>query len=139
MEINKIELKNEFIRKDYDSFFKHAFEIANFLIVRKYVIPKEEREDIVQDCMESLWNKLVEGKIDPERGDLMSFIWRNSSFKILDYLKKKKRREGIAYMISYDEILSDISFDEIKNDKSMKYSPDSVYEATTYSETYYYD
>lgn len=42
-------------------------------------------------------------------------------------------------MISYDEILSDISFDEIKNDKSMKYSPDSVYEATTYSETYYYD
>lgn len=37
----------------------------------------------------------------------MSFVWKNSTYKILDYLKKKNRREKIAYFLSYEEIISD--------------------------------
>ena len=37
----------------------------------------------------------------------MAFVWKNSTYKILDYLKKKKRRENIAYFCSYEEIMSD--------------------------------
>lgn len=108
MEINKDILKEEYLSGDYDSFFKDAIEITSFLLARKYHINPEDVEDVVQDCMVSLWEKHIQNKIDVNKGNLMSFIWRNSSYKILDYEKKRRRREGIAYFVSYDEIITDI-------------------------------
>lgn len=107
MEINKARMRDEYISGDYDSFFKDAAEVTGYLLNRKYVFEPEEKEDLLQDCLTSLWEKHLSNKIDTEKGDLMAFVWKNSTYKILDYLKKKKRREGIAYFVSYEEIISD--------------------------------
>lgn len=110
MDIDKMRLKNEYLSGDFDAFFKEAMEITDYLIVRKYYTIYEnpdEHADILQDCMVSLWEKHIANKIDADKGDLMAFIWKNSTYKILDYLKKKKRREGIAYFFSYEEIMTD--------------------------------
>ena len=108
MDIDKDVLKEEYLSGNYEAFFRDAMEITNFLLLRKYHINPEDIEDMVQDCMVSLWQKHIEHKIDVSKGNLMSFIWRNSSFKILDHEKKRKRREGIAYFLSYDEVITDI-------------------------------
>ncbi len=108
MEIDKDLLKDEYLSGDYNSFFRDAMEITSFLLSRKYHINPNDVEDVLQDCMVSLWEKHIEHKIDVTKGNLMSFIWKNSSFKILDHEKKRKRREGIAYFVSYDEIITDI-------------------------------
>lgn len=100
-------MRDEYISGDYDSFFKDAAEVTGYLLNRKYVFEPEEKEDLLQDCLTSLWEKHLSNKIDTEKGDLMAFVWKNSTYKILDYLKKKKRREGIAYFVSYEEIISD--------------------------------
>ena len=107
MEINKARMKDEYISGNYDSFFKDAAEVTGYLLNKKYVFGPEEKEDLLQDCLTSLWEKHLEHKIDVEKGDLMAFVWKNSTYKILDYLKKKKRRENIAYFFSYEEIMSD--------------------------------
>ena len=107
MEIDKAKMKNEYISGDYDSFFKDAAEVTGYLLNKKYVLEPEEKEDLLQDCLVSLWEKHLSNKIDTEKGDLMAFVWKNSTFKILDYLKKKKRWENIAYFFSYEEIMSD--------------------------------
>lgn len=107
MEIDKVRMKDEYLSGDYDSFFKDAAEVTGYLLNKKYVLAPEEKEDLLQDCLESLWDKHLKNKIDVEKGDLMAFVWKNSTYKILDYLKKKKRREGIAYFLSYEEVLSD--------------------------------
>ena len=108
MDIDKDLLKKEYLSGDYNSFFKAASEITSFLLARKYHINPNDMEDVLQDCMVSLWEKHIDNKIDIERGNLMAFIWKNSTYKILDYEKKRKRRENIAYFVSYDEIFTDI-------------------------------
>ena len=107
MEIDKARMKDEYIAGNYDSFFKDAAEVTGYLLNKKYVLEPEEKADLLQDCMVSLWEKHLDNKIDVEKGDIMAFVWKNSTYKILDYLKKKKRRENIAYFFSYEEILSD--------------------------------
>lgn len=107
MEIDKAKMRNEYISGNYDSFFKDAAEVTGFLLNKKYVFAPEEKEDLLQDCLASLWEKHLQNKIDVEKGDLMAFVWKNSTYKILDYLKKKKRRDNIAHFLSYEEIISD--------------------------------
>lgn len=107
MEIDKARMKSEYISGDYDSFFKDAAEVTGYLLNKKYVLEPEEKSDLLQDCMVSLWEKHLSNKINVDKGDLMAFVWKNSTYKILDYLKKKKRRENIAYFLSYEEVLSD--------------------------------
>lgn len=109
MNIDKKLLINEYKNGDYNSFFKSAAEITGFIISKKYytiAANEDEYRDLIQDCMVSLWEKHISNKINIEKGDLMSFIWKNSTFKIMDYLKKKKRRERIAAFVSYDEVIS---------------------------------
>lgn len=109
MNIDKKLLINEYKNGDYNSFFKSAAEITGFIISKKYytiAANEDEYRDLIQDCMVSLWEKHISNKINIEKGDLMSFIWKNSTFKIMDYLKKKKRRERIAVFVSYDEVIS---------------------------------
>ena len=100
-------MKDEYLSGNYDSFFKDAAEVTGYLLNKKYVFEPEEKADLLQDCMVSLWEKHLDHKIDTEKGDIMAFVWKNSTYKILDYLKKKKRRENIAYFFSYEEIMSD--------------------------------
>ena len=107
MEIDKARMKSEYISGDYDSFFKDAAEVTGYLLNKKYVLEPEEKADLLQDCMVSLWEKHLSNKINVDKGDLMAFVWKKSTYKILDYLKKKKRRENIAYFLSYEEVLSD--------------------------------
>ena len=112
MEIDKARMKDEYLSKDYDSFFKDAAEVTGYLLNKKYynVIEPEERNDVLQDCMVSLWEKHLDNKINTEKGDLMAFVWKNSTYKILDYLKKKNRRDKIAYFFSYEEVMSDNTY-----------------------------
>lgn len=107
MEIDKAKMRNEYLSGDYDSFFRDAAEVTGYLLNKKYVLAPEEKEDLLQDCLTSLWEKHLSNKINTDKGDLMSFVWKNSTYKILDYLKKKNRREKIAYFLSYEEIISD--------------------------------
>ena len=90
MEIDKARMKDEYIAGNYDSFFKDAAEVTGYLLNKKYVLEPEEKADLLQDCMVSLWEKHLDNKIDVEKGDIMAFVWKNSTYKILDYLKKKK-------------------------------------------------
>lgn len=112
MEIDKARMKDEYLSKDYDSFFKDAAEVTGYLLNKKYynVIEPEERNDVLQDCMVSLWEKHLDNKINTDKGDLMAFVWKNSTYKILDYLKKKNRRDKIAYFFSYEEVMSDNTY-----------------------------
>ena len=112
MEIDKARMKDEYLSKDYDSFFKDAAEVTGYLLNKKYynVIEPEERNDVLQDCMVSLWEKHLDNKINTGKGDLMAFVWKNSTYKILDYLKKKNRRDKIAYFFSYEEVMSDNTY-----------------------------
>lgn len=107
MEIDKAKMRDEYLSGDYDSFFRDAAEVTGYLLNKKYVLAPEEKEDLLQDCLTSLWEKHLSNKINTDKGDLMSFVWKNSTYKILDYLKKKNRREKIAYFLSYEEIISD--------------------------------
>lgn len=107
MEINKARMKDEYLSGNYDSFFKDAAEVTGYLLNKKYAFEPDEKADLLQDCMVSLWEKHLDNKIDTEKGDIMAFVWKNSTYKILDYLKKKKRRENIAYFCSYEEMISD--------------------------------
>ena len=112
MEIDKARMKDEYLSGDYDSFFKDAAEVTGYLLNKKYYtsIEPEERNDVLQDCMVSLWEKHLDNKINTDKGDLMAFVWKNSTYKILDYLKKKNRREKIAYFFSYEEVMSDNAY-----------------------------
>jgi hypothetical protein len=102
MDIDKAELKEFFLAKEFDSFFTKAKEIADFVLVREFSVYNEEiRNDMSQECMENLWKKILAGKVDPTR-DLMAFIWQNSRFRILEILRKERNREKKAPMMDYD-------------------------------------
>lgn len=103
MNIDKQILSEKFKKKDYDFFFKEAREITNFLLIRKYsVFDEEKRNDMTQECLENLWKKVIQEKINPDF-NLMSFIWQNSTFKIGEIFRKENRRNRIAKFISIDE------------------------------------
>lgn len=111
MKIDKSKMRDDYLAGDFESFFNEAAEVTGYLLNKKYFgMDADEKADLLQDCMMSLWEKHLEHKIDTEKGDLMAFVWKNSTFKILDYFKKKKRREGIVYFFSYEEITSDNAY-----------------------------
>lgn len=102
MEIDKVQLKEFFLDKKFDSFFIKAKEIADFVLVREFSIYDEDvRNDMSQECMENLWKKILANKVDPSK-DLMAFIWKNSRFRILEILRKEKNRYKKAPMLEYD-------------------------------------
>lgn len=102
MDIDKAELQEFFVAKEFDSFFSRAKEIADFVLIREFSIYNEEiRRDMNQECMENLWKKILADKVDPTK-NLMAFIWQNSRFRILEILRKERNRERIAPMMEYD-------------------------------------
>lgn len=104
MDINKEKLNEYFLEGDMNSFFREADRISSFLIVNNFKIYDRERiEDMKQECLENLWKKIQQGKVDGTR-NLFAFIWRNSSFRILEILRKENNRRKKVQFYEYDEI-----------------------------------
>jgi DNA-directed RNA polymerase specialized sigma24 family protein len=102
LDIDKEVLNRKYNDGDMDYFFDKAQKITDFVLTKTYKIyDSEKRADMVQECLENLWKKVQQGKIDPTK-NLMSFIWTNSNFRIKEILRKEQNRNRIAPMISYD-------------------------------------
>lgn len=104
MEIDKEKLNKYFLEGDMDSFFKEAGKISSFLISQHFnIYDKDVAEDMKQECLENLWKKIKQGKVDGTK-NLFAFIWKNSSFRILEILRKENKRRNKIQFIEYDEV-----------------------------------
>lgn len=104
MEINKEELKTKYREGDLDYVFKQAQIISEFLLIQKYKIYDEHlRQDMVQECLENLYKKVLRNKIN-SNNNVFSFIWTNSNFRILEMLRKERNRRTIATFSPYDDL-----------------------------------
>jgi hypothetical protein len=100
--VNKTELEEKFINKEWDYVFDKAYQICDFIVAQKFkVIDADIKRDMVQECIENLWKKILDGKVI-ENKNLFSFIWKNSIYRILEILRKDNNRKRIAMFISYD-------------------------------------
>lgn len=96
LNIDKEELKKKYKERNWNYVLKKASEISDFIISNKFkIFDFHEKEDIRQECVMNFWNKIVENKCDPDR-NVFSFIWQNSTFKVLEILRKKNKRNSIA-------------------------------------------
>jgi len=117
LNIDKDILNEKYNSGDMDYFFSKANEITDFILTRKYnIYDDEKRADMTQECLENLWKKVKVGKVDGSK-NLMSFVWQNSTFRILEILRKEKNRNRIAPFISYDNE----EFEFLKGVDSAKY------------------
>lgn len=118
LNIDKHELNKRYNEGDMDFFFLQAHKITDFVISRKYNnISDDQREDMIQECLENLWKKQQQGKIDGSK-NLMSFVWQNSTFRILEILRKQNNRNRIAKMVSFEDVFIDAVEKEIYDDVS---------------------
>ena len=102
LDIKKEELKEKFAQKDWEYVFSEAYKISGFLISNKYkIFDQDIVDDMKQECALNFLKKIEQGKIDPD-GNLFSFIWKNSNFRILEILRKERNRNNIARFFSYD-------------------------------------
>ena len=127
LSINKVELNRKYIEGDMNYFFKEATKITDFILSSTYkVYDEEKRMDMTQECMLNLWGKIQKGKIDGSK-NLMSFIWQNSTFRILEIFRKEKRRAEIAQFISTDEQETDwLEKIMAENSKQINFEDDSL-------------
>lgn len=108
LDINKDELNEKYNEGDMDYFFDKANKITDFLLSRNYkVLDPEKRADMTQECLLNLWRKIEMGKVDGSK-NLMSFVWQNSTFRILEIFRKENNRNRIAQFISLDSQESDM-------------------------------
>jgi hypothetical protein len=71
-----------------------------------------------QECAENFLKKIEQGKVDGTR-NIFSFIWKNSTFRILEILRKEGNRKRIAYFLPFDLV----DYEVYKNEKiSNKYT-----------------
>lgn len=102
LDIDKDELNKKYNEGDMDYFFDKANRITDFLLSRNYkVFDPEKRADMAQECMLNLWKKVEEGKVDGSK-NLMSFVWQNSTYRILEIFRKENNRNRIAQFVSLD-------------------------------------
>jgi hypothetical protein len=102
LQINKQELEKKFIERDWEYVFDKAYQICDFLISQKFkVLDLDLKNDMIQECIENLWKKILDGKVEENR-NMFSFIWKNSVFRILEILRKDSNRKRIAMFVSYD-------------------------------------
>lgn len=102
MNINKEKLSLKFKEGDLDFVFRNVLEISGFIISNNFKIYDYEiKNDMIQECAENFLKKIHQGKVDPNK-NLFAFIWRNSSFRVLEIIRKQKNRDRIATFISYN-------------------------------------
>ncbi len=117
LDIDKEALNKKYNEGDMNYFFNDARKIADFVLTKNYkVFDNEKRADMVQECLENLWKKVQQGKVDGSK-NLMSFIWTNSNFRIKEIFRKENNRHRIAPFISYDNE----EFEFLKGVDSAKY------------------
>jgi DNA-directed RNA polymerase specialized sigma24 family protein len=102
LDVDKEKLNKSFNEGDMTYFFSEAHRITDFVLSRNYkVFDEEKREDMTQECLMNLWKKIQQGKVDGSK-NLMSFIWQNSTYRILEIFRKENNRNRIAKFISLD-------------------------------------
>jgi hypothetical protein len=102
LDIDKEELKVRYNKGDWEYVFDKLYKIAEFILVRNYKIYNPEIvEDMKQECAENFFKKIEQGKVDGNN-NIFSFIWKNSTFRILEILRKENNRNKIAYFLPYD-------------------------------------
>ncbi len=102
LEIDKEELRNKFIENDWEYVFDKVYKISEYLLIHNYNIYNPEiRDDMKQECAENFFKKIEQGKVDASQ-NVFSFIWKNSTFRILEILRKENNRKRIAYMLPFD-------------------------------------
>jgi DNA-directed RNA polymerase specialized sigma24 family protein len=107
LKVNKIDLNKEYNKGDMNYFFKEAEKITDFILSRNYnVYDPEKRADMTQECLLNLWKKIEQGKVDGSK-NLMSFVWKNSTYRILEMFRKENNRNRIVKFVSYDDIFVD--------------------------------
>ena len=105
LNIDKEQLKQKFKLRDWDFVFNAAYQITDFILVQTYKITDGEiRQDIIQECCENLYKKILQNKVQ-ENNNLFSFIWQNSDFRIREILRKERKRKTIASFVSYDTLI----------------------------------
>lgn len=129
MEINKEELKTKYREGDLNYVFKQAQIISEFLLIQKYKIYDEhKRQDMVQECLENLYKKVLRNKIN-SNNNVFSFIWTNSNFRILEMLRKERNRRTIATFSPYDDLDENnlSSYIDFESDVGNRYAEASVW------------
>ena len=103
-------MKVAFKEKDYEYLFKQAREITDFLLVQKFKIEdSDERNDWSAECIANLWLKIKQNKVKEDQ-NIFSFIWQNSTFRILEMIRKKTSREKKIRFVSYDSVYKDMDY-----------------------------
>lgn len=104
LDIDKEEFNNKFIEEDWNYVFKKTKEIVNFILETKYkMVMQDKKEDIIQECLESLWKKIVDKKITNSK-NLFSYAWKSSNYRIMEILRKKRtRNDKLKYIDILDE------------------------------------
>ena len=118
LDIDKEELKNRFVKSDWEYVFDKVYKISEFILIKHYNIYNHDiLEDMKQECAENFYKKIEQGKVDGTR-NIFSFIWKNSTFRILEILRKEGNRKKIAYFMPFDLV----DFEVYKNETvSTKY------------------
>ena len=103
MNIDKELLSKRFKENDMEYVFKQAEDITNYLIVHNFKIYNEEiKNDMCQECLLNFWKKVQQGKCDPDN-NVFSFIWQNSTWRILEILRKERNRNEKVKFVCYDD------------------------------------
>lgn len=102
MDVDKKQLAEFYRKGDFTNFFIEAKKITEYVLMRNfYVYDYHMREEMLQECLENLWKKIVQGKVDPNK-NLMSFIWTNSYRRIQEIFRKEYRRSQKVKFVSYE-------------------------------------
>lgn len=106
MNVDKQKLKEMYQKGDLNYVFRQAHIISDFLLTRYFKIyDYDDRMDLVQECLENFYKKIVQNKVDANN-NIFSFIWANSSFTVRERLRKQRKRESIVKFYSLDEALN---------------------------------
>jgi DNA-directed RNA polymerase specialized sigma24 family protein len=105
LNIDKKELTQKFKEKDWKYVFDAAYKITDFILIQSFKINNSEvRQDIAQECCENFYKKILQNKVQ-EDNNIFSFIWQNSKFRILEILRKERKRKDIVNFVSYDNLI----------------------------------
>lgn len=104
MDIDKEELSKKFLEENWNYVFKQVYTITEFILISKFSIyDSEVRSDMIQECQENFFKKIIANKVDPNK-NVFAFIWTNSRLRILEILRKQRNRNRIASFISYQDL-----------------------------------
>lgn len=119
--VEKEELKKRFLNKDWDFVLDVCSRISSYILETTYKdnnLDIETRQDIVQECTMNFWIKIQQEKVDPENS-IFNLIYKNSNFRILDFLRKDRNRKKKVTFCSYDGYMENI-LDEDYSDEELE-------------------